>query len=441
MERNWLKTFKNITEYKQPIRLAVKSGNVPSTMHGTYYKCGPGVFHEHGSKVMHPFDGDGIVSAYRFANGRVEYQTRIVDTYHRSIERILHGRVFSGAFGTPPLMMALKNSANVNIIAWGGVLIVLSECGPPYVLDPETLDTLGPLAPFQEGLPAKTSYLPLDDLLRKMHLFGDVIGAHPKVIGDRLVLYTLQFGHDSTTITFYEIDENLDVKKVTPFVVEGFLYLHDFVVTPTHYVFFQHALKLNMQKLNLGIVNCLESTSGHGIAHSVSRNDGESAAAPIMGGFATHHSQLQFGAEFMSVMYPNIIDFKNMTNACGRLVKTSWKNGQNLEQKVIYDDFVEFPTCIDAKSMFACLGASSLGRFNNEGQLIQRWDGSMEETGFIGEPVLDGLGHVMSIIHDSKETKSVLAIFDAENLSSGPIAELWLPEHVPTTLHGCWESS
>jgi len=212
-------------------------------------------------------------------------------------------------------------------------------------------------------------------------------------------------------------------------------------VTPTHYVFFQHALRLNMANMHLGIVHCLESTGAQGVAHAVARGcacEGASATAPIEPGFVTHHVNVN-GAQpgFLSIMYPDVINFQDMASSKCCLMRTTWdcKSAKLVQEKVYSDSFIEFPAC-NKSGLFASLSASCLGRLSMNGQLLESWEGGT--SAFLGEPVLNNQGHLMTIVHDSEKTSSTLAIFDADNLSHGPIAELWLPEHVPTTLHGCW---
>jgi len=446
----WFKTFRNMTEHIQPVKLSLKSGLVPPTLSGSYYKCGPGVFREYESSVMHPFDGDGVVSAFRFHGaGEVTYQSKIVDTEHRQAEQRQGQRLYSGAFGTPPILRALKNSANTNVLQWGSKLLVFCESGPPYVLDPASLDTIGILEPFQQGTPVKTAIPGLNAMLRRFHVFGDVVGAHPKVIGDVLVFYTLEYSHHNTTITFFEMDQELHIRKITPFTTKGFLYIHDFVVTESHYVFMQHALDLNVTNAHMGIVQCLRSRSNEcGTAHAVSRaKNGRNHKATIAPGFITHHAGsciLASGLCMYSITFPELVDFNNMAKTRSSIIQTNWDFDGDLSQKIVFDTFVEFPVHSHDSlgvSTYATTGTENVQRclvkFRN-GQVESQWDAG--PTAFIGEPVLDGNGHLVTVIHDIEQFSSILAVFDINHISAGPIAELWLPEHVPTTLHGSWHS-
>src|SRR5258705_5036439 len=47
-------------------------GELPAELTGTLYRTGPALFSSHGDRYQHWFDGDGAVSAVRFAGGRAE---------------------------------------------------------------------------------------------------------------------------------------------------------------------------------------------------------------------------------------------------------------------------------------------------------------------------------------------------------------------------------
>lgn len=450
---DWFNTFRNVTEYVEPVELKRKSGTVPRNVRGTYYKCGPGVF-----GGAHPFDGDGVVSAYNFTNGTVTYQSRIVNTMHRIAEQKAGRRLYSGAFGTPPLWKQLKNPANTNVVAWGGVLIVFCESGAPYLMDPKTLKTIGTMPPFTEGIPLTTGSAEIDGMFKSLHLFGDVVGAHPKVVdGDEtLVLYTLQYKHNKTIITFYELNKMLSIIRKKPYEVDGFLYVHDFIVTPTHYVFFQDPLRLDYSKASNGLVNCLQSRpNAHGTVHAVPRDTKTGSlatAANIAPGFVTHHASVEHSLkegviDINSVMYPSCFDFRKLSSK-SRLVRTQLNMNGKVTQEEVFNYPIEFPSSYEGSAIFATSGTHNvqqcLVKMHVKKQQLHEWDEDEDRDGiwdagpmsFIGEPVLDKVGHVFAIIHDVTKTRSHLAIFDEHNITKGPVAELWLPEHVPTTLHG-----
>lgn len=474
--KEWLGSHKNVREYVRPVVLKPKSGRLPEGLRGTYYKCGPGEFDAHGSRVAHPYDGDGYVSAFTFdpASDQVTYRARLVATQHRGAEQRSKKRLFSGAFGTPPHFRALKNPANTSVVEWGAPgkerLLVFCESGAPYMLDPASLETLGTLPPFQDGMPLETSVPWMNRLFRDHKIFGDSVSAHPKIVacghgdarGDRLVFFTLSFNGHATTVRFFEMDRDFNVRSETPYKINGFLYMHDFVVTPAHYVFVQHPLVLNMQQIKNGIVNCLEMSPDDTTPSLMRAIPRPSNTCPsdfsmeIVPGFITHHAHLCWNVaspstlDLFSVLYDRSIQFNNMAEMTeGCLYHISWDmEARTITQRRCSNRWIEFPTSDNRGNIVAtmsngsqvqqCLVRSNVGTVTAQ-NVFGRWDlWDAGEDKFISEPVLSDSGYVMTVVHDSEAEQSYLAVFEKYHIWRGPVAEFWLPEAVPPGLHGMW---
>jgi all-trans-8'-apo-beta-carotenal 15,15'-oxygenase len=126
---------------------------------GTYFRNGAGKFiAEDGTKVMHMFDGDGLINALTIqgyqdsdVNHReVIFRNKFVQTSDYQTDMKTGGFSARGVFGTPKsggllsnaFDMKTKNVANTNVILCGDKLLALWEGGSPYELDPRTLDTI-----------------------------------------------------------------------------------------------------------------------------------------------------------------------------------------------------------------------------------------------------------------------------------------------------------
>jgi carotenoid cleavage dioxygenase len=74
------------------------------------------------------------------------------------------------------------------------------------------------------------------------------------------------------------------------------------------------------------------------------------------------------------------------------------------------------------------------------------WEHHLGTTTRGGEPVFaarenssaEDDGYVMTIVHDTQSGVSRLVIIDAQDFSSAPIAEVYLPQRVPYGAHGNW---
>jgi all-trans-8'-apo-beta-carotenal 15,15'-oxygenase len=469
MYKQWLKSYQNIREVMIPTPLVVRKGSVPLSLKGTYYKSSPGQFDKFGSRVAHPFDGDGYVSSFHMNNGNVYYQARFVDTKHRTHEAFLQNRLYTGAFGTPPHRVFIKNPANTSVIQWGNYLIVFCESGAPYLLDPNTLKTIGTLVPFHDGLPIRFGIDSIDNTLHHMGIFGDAVGAHPKIINNRLVVYSILFENNHSRITFYELSQDFSIQSTTEYVVQSPLYfVHDFQVTENEYIFVEHSVHFNVKQLTKGLVNCIEPhpEKHYNRIHIVPRHksSGEKVhidkenCKEILPGFVTHYAgapsynALTSEYEFWCILYPKPIEWDNMENMHqGALYKSSWNPiNHTIFQERITNHFFEFPiegeTINDSCYIYALMSLSSsslsqnrlvkLNRSSPEHKVIEDiWNG--EESLLLGEPVFAN-DFVMTVCFNASKNESLLYIFDCKKISQGPICILELPYPSPIGLHGFW---
>jgi all-trans-8'-apo-beta-carotenal 15,15'-oxygenase len=126
-------------------RVARIGGKIPADLAGTLYRNGPGRWQDHtGRPLHHLFDGDGMVSAFTIDRGAVRYRNRYVRTQHyRGRSGIRHmGTDAPGGF-LSNIARLPTNLANTNVVEHAGRLYALWEGGPPYELDPTTLETKG----------------------------------------------------------------------------------------------------------------------------------------------------------------------------------------------------------------------------------------------------------------------------------------------------------
>lgn len=122
-------------------------GEIPAGLYGTFFRNGPGLVDINGQRYHHPFDGDGMICAIAFSQGRAYFRNRFVRTEGFVAEQAAGKILYRGVFGTqkPGGWLAnvfdnrIKNIANTNVIYWGGKLLALWEAAEPYRLDPKTL--------------------------------------------------------------------------------------------------------------------------------------------------------------------------------------------------------------------------------------------------------------------------------------------------------------
>lgn len=121
-------------------------GELPDGLEGIYVRNGPNPAVPP-PNPYHWFDGDGMVHAVAFREGRVSYRSRWVRTEGLQREARTGRALWPGVMGPYHLEGPgpfLKDTANTDLVLHRGALLALWYlCGAPYRLDPLTLETLG----------------------------------------------------------------------------------------------------------------------------------------------------------------------------------------------------------------------------------------------------------------------------------------------------------
>ncbi|CAN5909302.1 carotenoid oxygenase family protein [soil metagenome] len=217
----WSAGFRSLNE-EHSYRIEDVEGEVPSTLRGTLFHNGSGRNELGGQWFPHWFDGDGMITAVRFDDAGMHFRNRYVATenyrdetsagrvVHRGFGKMRPGGVLANAFRLP------ANVSNTSVLVEGDRLLSLWEGGPPFALDPATLETRC-----------------LEDFGGKVKTFS----AHPKRDPDTGELFN--FGIDygaKCTLTPYRLHQGRLTALATvtlPYAVMN----HDFVLTANHLVF------------------------------------------------------------------------------------------------------------------------------------------------------------------------------------------------------------
>ncbi len=442
-------------------------GQIPIDLQGTLFRNGPGMLDVAGVPLHHPFDGDGMICAITFEQGRAHFQNRFVRTEGYVAEQKAGKILYRGVFGTqkPGGWMAnafdinFKNIANTNVIYWGGKLLALWEADLPYQLNPSTLETIG-LDNLSGLLKPKTPF-----------------SAHPRILptvdGPRLVNFSVQPG-PLTRVTIYEFDESGECVQQRQESIPGFAFVHDFAVTEHYYIFFQNPVTLNPLPFLVGLKGAGECLKFQPHQPTKIWLIPRNAEQPIQklttdACFVFHHANAheQDGKIIVdSICYdtfPSLegdqefreIDFDSVPS--GQL----WRFNIDTAATTVHRDCItrhscEFPTLNPAHASqpyrYIFIGATDDSQINAPLQSIlkldlqsntsEQWSAAPE--GFAGEPIFvpkagatgEDAGWILSLIYNGAEHRSQLVILDGENIRQGPVARLHLTHHVPYGLHG-----
>ncbi len=452
-------------------------GEIPQDLHGTLFRNGPGLLDINGQSLKHPFDGDGMICAIAFSQGRAYFRNRFVQTEGYLAEQAAGKILYRGVFGTQKpggwlanaFDLRRKNVANTQVIYWGDQLLALWEAAQPYRLDPHTLETLG-----------------VDTLNGVLQQDDSPFAAHPMVDpGDdgqqvRLVNFAIKPGL-STTINIYELDQAGQVVHRQVQTIPGFAFIHDFAITPNYYLFFQNPVVLNPLPYVFGLrgaAECLHFRSNQPTKVWVIPRNGSKDVRVLETDacFVFHHANAFEQAEELivdSICYENFpvvdhkLDYREIDFATlppGQLwrfhlnLKTGTANRQLTNQRCVEFPYIH-PNCIGRPYHWVFLAAAHQAEGNAPLQAILKLDlesGKQEfwsdtPRGFVGEPVFvprpgvgahgptplqEDDGWVLTLIYDAAHNRTDVVILDARDLSKGPVARLHLKHHVPYGLHG-----
>lgn len=447
------------------------TGEIPPELTGTLFRNGPGLLEIGGTPIQHPFDGDGMVCAIAFQDGKAHFRNRYVRTEGYCAEQDADAILYRGVFGTqkPGGALAnafdfrLKNIANTNIIYWGEKLLALWEAAEPHRLNPHTLETIG--------------LDHLDGVLEQ----GDSFAAHPRVDpscqftdGEPcLVNFSIQPGL-STRINLYEFYPSGKLRRRYSHNVAGFAFIHDFAITPNYVIFFQNPMAFNPVPFALGLRGPGECISFQAdkptrIIVIPRQPSGQAIHLETQSGFVFHHANAFEKDDKLvvdSVCYsgfpevePNQdfrqIDFDKIPE--GQLWRFELDLGQEtVTRSQLESRCCEFPWVHPSHAgrpyRYVYLGAAAQPTGNAPLQAILKADletgdrqlWSAAPQGFAGEPLFvprlnstaEDDGWVMTLVFNAAHGRSELVILDAQDISQGPIATLRLKHHVPYGLHG-----
>ncbi len=126
-------------------------GTLPADLDGVYLRNTENPVHDPIGRY-HPFDGDGMIHAMRFKDGRATYRNRFVRTKGFVAEQEAGRALWAGLMENPAKSErpgwgaheGLKDSSSTDVVVHAGkVLSTFYQCGEPYRLDPETLEAEG----------------------------------------------------------------------------------------------------------------------------------------------------------------------------------------------------------------------------------------------------------------------------------------------------------
>ncbi len=447
----------------------VIDGQIPGDLSGTFLRNGPGRQRIGGQTYGHWFDGDGMLCAFSFVDGRVHFKNRYVQTT-KYVEETEAQEIRYRGFGTQLPGGARKNAlrqpgnpANTNAVLHGGKLLALWEGGRPWELDPATLDTVGECN-YDGQLTRSNVFSPHPKIHRRsgdMFNFGagmSGIGRRgPKAVmnvfrigrGGKLFkkgkvpLPTFPFAHDFAISDRYAIFfVNSIVSTAMPDVILGRTSISDQMI-------FDNDVPMRVIVVDLDTmeeVRTFESGPGAIIHFGNAFEEGNEIV--VDGMFAS-----DFDANIGLSDVFNSTRFKAGTYLRYRLnIETGTMSSEQLSETES-----EFPTFNprlggerNAFTYTACNVDNGADSFFNGFQKVSDSDADLVvlPPGYYGsEPIFapavgaeaEDRGYVLEVVYNAFEHVSELHVHRGENVGDR-VAAVRLPHHIPHQFHGHWHN-
>ena len=435
-------------------------GTIPTDLNGVYLRNGPNrQFAAPGR--YHMFDGDGMIHAAHFENGKVRYQNRYVRTQAFREESAAGRALWTGLMENPKDNpwgnghgLGIKDAANTDVIYHRGqVLATWYLCGQPYGIDPLSLETLG-----------------AQDFLGTFA--GDMM-AHPKVDERTGELMWFDYGPDMDFMRYGIIGADGIQTHLTQVDLPGPRLPHDMAITTNYTVLMDLPLVQDQDARRNGKYRIFYDKSllsrfavirRHGtgdqvqwfearpcyIYHVVNAwEEGDEIVMDVCRVKSPQHQStfdhplasmlaymrldaqlyryrfnLRTGATTESALDEDNIEFPSVdSRIMGQPHRYSYNMSLANEPTLLFDGIVGFDSLTGAKERHGF----GPGRWGSEAPFAAR-DGSTHERD----------GYLVCFVNDEGEGRGEINIFSAEDLTAGPIARVLLPRRVPSGFHATW---
>ncbi|WP_204114512.1 carotenoid oxygenase family protein [Shimia biformata] len=441
-------------------------GEVPKDLQGMYVRNGHNQVHDPIGKY-HPFDGDGMLHAIWFNEGKVEYRNRYTRTtgflaeqaagkslWPGIIEPKKYGRRGWGSIGK------MKDNSGTDVAVHAGKIIVaMSQCSEGYRLDPLTLETLGPDEDWSQVLGDRgiCSHFKVDEVTNHMMFFN--------------------FSETAPYMHYGVVDGDNNLVHYVPIDLPGPRWPHDMGMTENYSILHDLPMFFDPERLKQG-------------SHRLHFHRDMPARFGVIPRFGTSEDVKWFEAEPCYILHLSnsyeegdwvIMDGCIMTNPLPDMSDLSpegydrlcrmldmhttgtrmhrWrfnmKTGECREEQ-LDDQISEFPMVngrvhgrpyrysynalpqpgewlLDGIKKFDLQTGKTetfmmpKGQFVSEAPFAPRINSKGEDDGYL-----------VTFVTNVETGKGECALFDAQNIGDGPICRVIMPYHIPTGAHAFW---
>ena len=457
------------------------TGEIPKDLNGAFVRVATEWFYPSNFAHDSIFNADGLVGLFRFKNGIVDFTERWVHTarWNKDLaaRRQLYG-LYRNPFTDDPSIREetiakpyLRTLANTNVLTHAGKLFAMKEDGPPYELDPLTLDTRGPMT-----------------FGGKYH--SQTFSAHPKIdpVSGEMICYGYEAtGLASNAIFLYTVDRAGKVTSEVRFKAPYVSMIHDIAITQKHIIIPIFGFETSLARLKAGKIhwawNAKLPTYFGILPRGGSAADVRWFKGPLREMVHTFNARTQGNKVILEAPVGETNPFPffpaDPGNGDSPGAQRGWhvrryvfdldSKGDGYTEEILYshpigafgriddrhislDNRYVYTQFTDPGRPFNEARAGNLkgrvtncyARFDMHGQGMSTYFAG--DTHSLGEPVFvprtthsaEGDGYLIGIASNLAEMRSELVIADAMKLEAGDVARVILPFRLGSQVHGNW---
>lgn len=415
-------------EIRKPIeyRVSVKQKKIINKFSGFYGLLGPDINITNVNNMFDLFTGDGIIQGIFFDKGELVFIKHMIRT-DKLLYEMENGRIPNNHFmkllftmgdkiGVLPNILGLANTAFMNI---GSRYFALYERDVPYEI---SID-------FHNKA---VSTLKKCDEIKEIEHFS----AHTKVSN---IIETIDYHVATNKVSYYQLDENLDILLKRDFSTTNMPIIHDIICTPDKVILMDSPIIMDMPYLLSKPAPVILNKKGRTWIHILNKNDnsidrfsmkesiyvfhyaGYKETEDYINIYASQYEDLDFSDLNIKGKYRMIQIDKHTKQTT--IIKNDALENLDIEFPVVYEDKVVFRSIKNnvSNGFIICKGL----------QIIKKLE--YENRCFSGEPAIQMIEKVPYLISFSygllDKEKSFLVII---NMHTYEVIEI--PLYVPISI-------
>ncbi|MDB2439432.1 carotenoid oxygenase family protein [Hellea sp.] len=435
-------------------------GKIPTDLNGVYLRNGPNPrFKPKG--LYHPFDGDGMIHAAQFKNGQLTYRNKWVRTEgwleNEKQGKETHWGIHSTLKGRDDRPMA--DSANTDIIGHNGKAVATWYlAGKAHLIDPITLETT-----------EAADY--------GAHGDGQGVSAHPKVDETTGEMMFFDYFDHAPFMAYGVVDKSGKVVHHVPIELPGNRLPHDMGMSENYSILHdlpvyhdeaalaagRHKIRFNASmKARFGVI------PRYGKSNEIKWFEFSPCFMyHVINCWEEGDEVVMTACRFMPVTDENgTIDEQATAKMIAHLgmnarlwrYRMNMKTGEGSEECLNPDLNCEFPSCNTSfagrRSQYAYLVDHNpktlhwmgIRKFNTDtGESMGSWTDGPKHCWYsepwfapADNPQSEDHGYVITFMWNDKSKEQELQVFDAQDISAGPLARVKIPHAIPVGFHACW---